>query len=155
MSQRPVITISKRRLIVGGIVLLLMAALVAFARQGDAGDAAVLKPAQNIAQALATQDLYQHPDTYKSDLTWSAYQQVLAVAPQAQGTESLKFVKFGARWVYDRGVFGDNLTALVEVFVSKTNGKVLLREYHFQMVPNGSAWQVNQVITLERGEVNP
>lgn len=157
MSQRPVITISKRGLIGFALCLLLVAAaLVAFMQRGETGDAAVLKSARRVAQALATQDLYRQPETYKSDLTWSAYQQVLAVVPQSQtASESFKFAKFGAQFVYDHGVFGDYLTALVQVFVTKPNGSLWLREYHMQMVPNGSAWQVNNVVTLERGEVKP
>ncbi len=161
MSQHPVIWISKRRLIEFGLLALIVVAgiLVAARNLPSLGpDASVLTPAKQVAQGLATRDLYLHPDAYKDLLTWSAYQQTLAAAPQYQQANkvepfNLTVSKFGATFVFDQGVFGGSVTALVEVFVKKLDGTVSLMEYQFQMTPNGSAWQINNVTVLDRGEI--
>ena len=159
MSHQPVIWISKRRLIELALLALIVVAgaVVAFHRGGTGGDA-VLGPAQRVAAGLATRDLYLHPDHYKGDLTWSAYQQTLAAAPPYQQSNTvepfnLTVSKYGTELMFDQGVFGASVTALVEAFVKKQDGTVTLEEYQFQMVPNGSDWQVNNVTTLDRGEV--
>jgi hypothetical protein len=161
MSQSRVIWISKRRLIeLAAFALIVLAGLLIASRNLSLGgpDADLLGPAQRVAKGLATRDIYLHPDAYKDDLTWAAYQQVLAAAPQYQQQNSvepfnLSVSKYGAQFVFDQGVFGASASALVEVFAKNPLGTVTLTEYQFQMTPNGSAWQVASVTTLNRGEV--
>ena len=159
-QQQPVIWISKRRLIEFGLLVLILVvgAVVAF-RQGASVDAPILDPAKRVAAGLATRDIYLHPDAYKNDLSWSAYQQVLAVAPQYQQQNAvepfnLAVSKYGATLLLDQGVFGNRVTALVQTFVQKkTDGTVTLLEFQFQMVPDGASWKVNNVTTLDKGSV--
>ncbi len=161
MSPSHVIWIPKRRLIeLAVFALIVLAGLLVASRNLSLGgpDAGILGPAQQVAKGLATRDIYLHPDAYKDQLTWAAYQQVLAAAPQYQQQNTvepfnLTVSKFGAEFVFDQGVFGASETALVEVFVKKLDQTVTLEEYQFQMTPNGSAWQVANVTALDRGEV--
>jgi hypothetical protein len=159
-QQQPVIWISKRRLIEFGLLALVLVggAVVAF-RRGVSADAPILDSAQRVAAGLATRDLYLHPDAYKNDLSWSAYQQALATAPQYQQQNAvepfnLTVSKYGAMFLLDQGVFGNSVTALVRTFVKKkTDGTATLLEFQLQMVPDGATWKVNNVTTLNKGNV--
>lgn len=163
MSHRPVLWISKRTIgLIAILVLALAAAIVLLPRQN--ADAPILDPARRIARALATQDLYLRPDEYKADLTWDAYQQLLAVAPsyQTQNAHAPReanttFAQYGAVLVLDRGYFGDSVTALVQVIVKKDNGPTLV-EIQLPMQPDGTAssptWKVGpNITTLLKGTV--
>ena len=156
MSRR-VIWISRRHLtLIALLVVVLVAAFALFPRQST--DGAMFEPAKRIAKGLGTQDIYLRPDDYKTDLTWSAYQQVLAAAPQyrdANASEpfNLAVSKYGTTILLDQGVFGDSVTALVQTFVKQKSGTVTLVEFQLQMIPEGQAWKVNNVTTLVKGTV--
>ena len=163
MSHRPVLWISKRTIGLIAILMIVIAVAAIFLPRQNA-DAPILDPARRIARALATQDLYLRPDEYKADLTWDAYQQLLAVAPSYQ-TQNARapheanpvFAQYGAVLVLDRGYFGDSVTALVQVIVKKDSGPTLV-EIQLPMQPDGvpssPAWKVGpNVTTLVKGAV--
>ncbi len=159
MTQQRVIWISRRRLAVFAVgAIALLAALVVIWGPKGSGDAAIIDPAKHVARGLATQDIYLRPDDYKTELTWSAYQQVLAAAPQyrEQNAETpfhLEVSKYGAVLLLDQGLFGDSITALVQTFVRQGDGATTLVEFQFQMLPDAGAWKVNTVTTLVKGVV--
>lgn len=160
MTQRPVIWISRRRLVVcvAGAIALLAALIVIGGPKGE-GDASILDPAKRVAKGLATQDIYLRPDDYKSDLTWGAYQQVLAAAPQfreqnAEMPFRLALSKYGAMLLLDQGLFGDGMTALVQTFVQQGDGTTTLVEFQLQMLLDAGRWKVNSVTTLVKGTVS-
>ena len=161
-SARSVLWISKRTLVLIGVLVLALAvaAFVVFPRQS--ADAPITDPAKRIARALATQDLYLKPDDYKGDLTWDAYQQLLAIAPpyqQANARAPLNrvFVRYGSVVLLDQGFFGDSVTALVQVVLRQggVGGTTTLLEYQLPMTPDGATWKVGpNVTTLVKGAVN-
>ena len=155
-SQRPTIRISKRMLVIAAVLLVAGLALAFIPRANSQN--AIVEPAQRVAKGLATMDVYLRPDDYKSDLTWSAYQQIMALSPQylaqnAKEPYSATLSKYGATVLLDDHVFGESVTALVQTFVKNKSGVTVLMEFQLQMVPDGKTWQVNNVTTLIKGEV--
>jgi hypothetical protein len=119
-SQRPTIRISKRTLALLA-VLLVVGLVLAFIPRTNS-QSAIVEPAQRVAKGLATMDVYLRPDDYKSDLTWSAYQQIMALSPQylAQNQKdpyNASFVKYGAQLLLDEHVFGESVNTLVQTDV--------------------------------------
>jgi hypothetical protein len=155
-TQRPVVWISRRTIVIYAIlVIAITGALIAFIARPNP-DALIVEPAKRVARALATQDAYVNPDTIKSDLSWAAYQQLIALAPayrdQAQ-RDPRSFVRFGSVILLDQGMFDDSVTALVQVIVKENNSPTLY-EFQIQMVPDGQTWKASQnVTTLLKGQV--
>ena len=139
IPQRLVVWISKRTLAIYTILtaVVIGAGIVFIARPNP--DAAIIEPAKRTARALATQEAYTNPDSVKSDLSWAAYQQLIALAPayrdQAQ-RDPRSFVKFGSIVLLDQGMFDDSVTALVQVVVRENNSPTLY-EFQIQMIPDG------------------
>ena len=155
-TQRPVVWISKRTIVIYSILILaIISALIAFVARPNP-DVPIVEPAKRVARALATQDAYVNPDTIKSDLSWAAYQQLIALAPayrdQAQ-RDPRSFVRFGMVVLLDQGLFDDSVTALIQVIVKENNSSTLY-EFQIQMIPDGQTWKASQnVTTLLKGQV--
>jgi hypothetical protein len=155
-SQHPTIRISKRMLALFAVLLIVGLALAFIPRTNS--QSAIVEPAQRVAKGLATMDVYLRPDDYKSDLTWSAYQQIMALSPQylaqnAKEPYSATLVKYGATVLLDDHVFGESVNAIVQTYVKNKSGVTILMEFQLQMVPDGKEWKVNNVTTLIKGEV--
>ena len=155
-SQRPTIHISKRMLVLLAVLLVIGLVLALIPRTNS--QSAIVEPAQRVAKGLATMDVYLRPDDYKSDLTWSAYQQIMALSPQylaqnAKEPYSATLSKYGATVLLDDHVFGESVNALVQTYVKNKSGVTILMEFQLQMVPDGKEWKVNNVTTLIKGEV--
>lgn len=155
-AQRPIVWISKRTVAIYALlVVAIIGTLIAFIARPNP-DAIIIESAKRVARALATQDAYANPDIIKSDLSWAAYQQLIALAPayrdQAQ-RDPRSFTRYGTVVLLDQGLFDDSVTALVQVIV-KENNSPMLYEFQIQMIPDGQAWKASQnVTTLLKGQI--
>ncbi|MBI5030981.1 MAG: hypothetical protein HZB51_10670 [Chloroflexi bacterium] len=160
-SPRPVLWISKRTILILALIIFILPGIAFILLSRQSADDVITDPAKRIARALATQDLYLRPDSYKADLTWDAYQQLLVIAGSYQSQNArepinIPFVQYGTVMLLDQGYFGNSITALVQVIVKNParNGAVTLYELQLPMIPEGTVWKVGpNITTFIKGEI--